>query len=272
MGVVVGSSTWTGNADYTCDGTSDDVQINQAIAQVNSLGGGIVYLTPGTYSTTNKININVPHVYIMGASREGVKIVGAFTGDVIQYTDGSNAVYDSKITDVWIQTNGNASSTCIHWTPTGSSWDMNDTYIDHCYVSYGAGTAFHYDQTNATDSGSGMYNHQITRCLGENVVGGSSTMSGTWVKITPKGGYVFQGLTMRDNTATGALQYLFINGNIGTGTTAYVRNIFSHGNRYQSQDTQTVTIYGYNIQLANGLGNVTLTDIHLEDAIRLGGT
>ncbi len=43
----------TANADYTTDGTADDVQIQAAIDAVGSLGGGVVYLKAGTYNLTN---------------------------------------------------------------------------------------------------------------------------------------------------------------------------------------------------------------------------
>lgn len=38
-----------GSADYTCDGGSDQVQINQALVDVNAGGGGVVHLRKGRY-------------------------------------------------------------------------------------------------------------------------------------------------------------------------------------------------------------------------------
>lgn len=48
-------------ADYICDGTADNVEIQAAIDAVNSAGGGTVTLRPGTYviSTILKIRSNV---------------------------------------------------------------------------------------------------------------------------------------------------------------------------------------------------------------------
>ena len=42
---VITVSRSTG-ADYVCDGTADQVQINQAIVAANAAGGGIVFLKP----------------------------------------------------------------------------------------------------------------------------------------------------------------------------------------------------------------------------------
>ena len=39
----------SGTADYLCDGTADDVQIQAAIDAVHSAGGGVVFLRAGTY-------------------------------------------------------------------------------------------------------------------------------------------------------------------------------------------------------------------------------
>lgn len=45
----------SGGADYLCDGTADDVQINAATAAVNAAGGGVVFLRAGTYNLTAAI-------------------------------------------------------------------------------------------------------------------------------------------------------------------------------------------------------------------------
>lgn len=55
--LTVASSTWTGQADYYCDGTDDNVQIQAAIDSVSSRGGGIVELTRGTFYAATYIAI-----------------------------------------------------------------------------------------------------------------------------------------------------------------------------------------------------------------------
>jgi len=56
--VTVASSTWTGQADYYCDGTDDDAEIQAAIDYVSSLGGGEILLTTGIFILSTSILIN----------------------------------------------------------------------------------------------------------------------------------------------------------------------------------------------------------------------
>lgn len=47
--VTVGSSDWAGYADIVCNGTNDEVEIQEAIDDVNALGGGMVQLLGKTF-------------------------------------------------------------------------------------------------------------------------------------------------------------------------------------------------------------------------------
>jgi parallel beta-helix repeat protein len=65
---VVGTSTagWTlEDCDYLCDGTADQVEINNAITALPATGGEIVILD-GTYNITAKINVTKDNVSIRG--------------------------------------------------------------------------------------------------------------------------------------------------------------------------------------------------------------
>src|SRR5690554_1744621 len=65
---VVGTSTagWTlEDCDYLCDGTADDVEINNAITALSASGGEIVILD-GTYNITAPIFVNKSNVSIKG--------------------------------------------------------------------------------------------------------------------------------------------------------------------------------------------------------------
>jgi len=44
-------------ADYICDGTADDVEINAALSQVGAAGGGTVFLTAGSFTLADTIKI-----------------------------------------------------------------------------------------------------------------------------------------------------------------------------------------------------------------------
>lgn len=45
------------NADYVCDGVDDEVEINQAIAEIAALGGGQIYLPKGNYIVSEQIKV-----------------------------------------------------------------------------------------------------------------------------------------------------------------------------------------------------------------------
>ncbi len=44
-------------ADYVCDGTADDVEINEALLQIKAAGGGTVFLSAGSYTLADTIKI-----------------------------------------------------------------------------------------------------------------------------------------------------------------------------------------------------------------------
>lgn len=55
--VTVASSTYTGTADYYCDGTDDHVEIQKAINDIYAIGGGTVQLTNGTFNLASTIYV-----------------------------------------------------------------------------------------------------------------------------------------------------------------------------------------------------------------------
>jgi hypothetical protein len=81
---TVASSTYIGDADYYCDGTADEVEINNAINVLQVLGGGTVQLTEGTFNLAAKIsgysNIAIcgfgPATIISGSSANYVSFDG----------------------------------------------------------------------------------------------------------------------------------------------------------------------------------------------------
>lgn len=60
VGTVVGES------DYVCDGTADEVQIQQALTYVGTIGGGVVYIKKGTYNFATAGSIVWDNVDILG--------------------------------------------------------------------------------------------------------------------------------------------------------------------------------------------------------------
>lgn len=66
--VTVGLSS---GADYVCDGTADNVEIQAAIDAVNALGGGTVLVRKGSYSISSSITLK-NNVALLGENRDTV--------------------------------------------------------------------------------------------------------------------------------------------------------------------------------------------------------
>jgi hypothetical protein len=56
--VTVASSTWTGQADYYCDGVNDQEEIQAAIDFIKNAGGGSVELTEGSFIVSATITVD----------------------------------------------------------------------------------------------------------------------------------------------------------------------------------------------------------------------
>jgi len=101
------------NADFVCDGTDDQVEINDAIDNLSAIGGSI-YLREGTYVLSDNIVISKSNVALMGT--------GAST--VIKIKDNKNAnmraIYASSKSNLLIQNicidgnNANQTSGTMH--------------------------------------------------------------------------------------------------------------------------------------------------------------
>lgn len=121
---TVGTSTngWTlDDCDYLCDGSSDQTEINNAIAALPSTGGEVVLLD-GTYNVGAPVKLSKNNVTLRG-NGTGTKLVRAFTGKssndaVIKVVgencvvrdlsiDGAKATYTSTSYNYGISVDGN---------------------------------------------------------------------------------------------------------------------------------------------------------------------
>lgn len=89
--VTVASSTFSGGADYVCDGVNDEVQIQAAIDALGSIGG-IVQLSPGTFNISVNaslygVRVNASHgpVALVGAGQDAtvLKLANSQAGNAI---------------------------------------------------------------------------------------------------------------------------------------------------------------------------------------------
>ena len=84
-------------ADYTTDGTNDEVEIQAAINAVSNSGGGIVTLLDGTYNIQTTYILPKSNVILSGTSRDGTILSSTRTFGNIIY---SNNVATTRF---WIQ-------------------------------------------------------------------------------------------------------------------------------------------------------------------------
>ncbi len=127
--------SWFKNPDYTCDGVSDQVQVNLALAKIKDIGGKII-ISPGTLYCSNYINIigktanNVgnPQIFLEGSGIDATKIVTNPGKNCIEITDEPK--YD--ISFISINVKGSAHGIYqIAGTERGN-WQshIHDIYID----------------------------------------------------------------------------------------------------------------------------------------------
>ncbi len=107
-------------ADYICDGTADDVEINAALSQVGAAGGGTVFLTAGSFTLTDTIKI--PSDVILAGEGTATKLA-----------------FDTSVGDKTMITN-ECDYTFAQRHPTGNkNITVRDMYIDGDKDNRGSG-------------------------------------------------------------------------------------------------------------------------------------
>jgi hypothetical protein len=148
--VVAASDTpsrYIATANYVCDGTADNVQIQAAI----DLDEGPVYLLPGTYTIAATIEINRDGVVLLGAERESVVLEcdGSVVSPVIGDATGATTRNYLEFGRFWLQN-----------TATGTS-DSSSVGIlmDQWRISHFHDLNISWFHTNLKTTNSCYYNH-----------------------------------------------------------------------------------------------------------------
>lgn len=129
---VIASSTSVGGADYYCDGTDDDVQIQAAIDALPS-GGGRILLREGTYTITTTILINRDNVILEGVGFGTVITQPNSTNiNLITIGDGTNTHSYNIIRNLKVNGNG-ANQTNGYGIYIRAH--IQDTQIQECWVT-----------------------------------------------------------------------------------------------------------------------------------------
>lgn len=148
---IIASSTSVGGADYYCDGTDDDVQIQAAIDALPSAGGKII-LREGSYTIGNSILI----------AKDGVSIYGQGKGTIVTMANSVNKsmfvlghattqYYNTVFRDLYLDHNGanqtNGSGSIIDNGYTKAVW-IKHVLVEGCYL-INADDAAVYSESNS---------------------------------------------------------------------------------------------------------------------------
>lgn len=153
--MTVASSDWTGQADYFCDGVSDEVEIQAAIDYVYAVGGGTVYLTNGDflikYTITIPDNIEIigrgvgtrflydrnglsrifyiqgSNILLTGFSIDGQGVLGS--GPAIDY---NNSYTIANVTISYVEVKNLSDATLAIFTPVGIN--VIGAIVQNCYI------------------------------------------------------------------------------------------------------------------------------------------
>lgn len=128
--VTVASSTSRGKnaADYVCDGTGDETEIQSAIDTVSALGGGTVQLLEGTFNFPSAAQLDMA---------SGVTLIGAGAGATHISDEGSptirfstsSSIIGARVSGLSLSVSGSAGTGMVYIAGSGT---IRDIEIDHC--------------------------------------------------------------------------------------------------------------------------------------------
>lgn len=133
--VAASNANFRANADYVCDGTADDVQLNAAITRLSSVGG-CIQLTEGTFYITAPVNL-----------KSYVHISGMGPGTILKIPNGTSAISMLKlytlsatqvqITDMTLDGNGKADI-----IPIELGLLCSFVRVERCHIKNAIGTSY----------------------------------------------------------------------------------------------------------------------------------
>lgn len=147
----------SGAADYICDGTADNVEINAALTAVAAAGGGKVLLRAGTY--TLAASISVPsNVTLEGESFAATLALGAAVNQtLVKNADQTNGNSNIVLRNFSIAGNGS--------NQTGTSYgvhlkEVTDSLIDNLRIATTRSNGIYLEG----ESEKKLLGHPVTNC------------------------------------------------------------------------------------------------------------
>lgn len=205
-------------ANYVCDGTADDVQINAALT---NNPGGKVYLSSGTFNIASTINITQSNTVLEGQGQSTIlKLVNASNTSVITATGDTYYIYNVKISNLTI--NGNkANQTSTSHGIFFNKWvglseienvDVYDCYTNGIYIYADTVSQFRGPGETPLSTGNGCVHTTISKC--------SVRRSGT------------DNIRVEKSDAVKIIDCPYIQGAGANGITLYYSNSFMISNTY----------------------------------------
>jgi len=231
-------------ADYKCDGTADDAQINAAITALPTNGGTIV-LMEGTYDITATISITKP-VKLCGV---GWSTILKPSADVSVITVGNGSTAETDVEICHLQIDGNKSSLTSTSHGVYFNTSISRSSVHDCYIHDTHDTGIHMVTVNQVN----IYDNLIVD-VGTGSAGGGigfnsgsyrCTVSGNTIISPNKHGIVISGGDGHCYDFTISGNYIYSSGEIGISA---------------DQDTDYVTITN------NVIDTTTLDGINLESS------
>lgn len=119
----------TTNADYICDGTADNVEINTAIAALPAMGGRVVLLE-GNYNIAAALSINATSITLEGQGNSTIlTLVAATNTDVVTIgATGDNSVVRN------LKINGNQANQVAGGHGVNINAAADYCTVEHCWI------------------------------------------------------------------------------------------------------------------------------------------
>lgn len=149
-----------GAADYVCDGTADQTEINNAISALPSTGGKVLLLE-GTYNISGSITLNKANVTLEGMGRSTIIRRSTSSSITIMSITASNVIIQN------LKVDGNKSSYSISGYPTCVAINGSSPTVTNCEIcGYGFGIAI-----NIAESETLITNNHIHDLTGNGIQG-----------------------------------------------------------------------------------------------------
>jgi parallel beta-helix repeat protein len=257
--VAASDSKDKSRADYVCDGTADQAEINQAINDLPT-NGGKVLLLEGTYNISASITILKNNVTLEGQGA-GTKLflVNGANCNVIQVGNGSTALEGIRIANLRIDGNKANQTGTSHgiYFNAGPTCLITKSVVENCIIEgcYDNGILLFYSKNNTitgnqinSNGSCGIY----LAALSNNTIIGNQINSngGCGIYLYYTGNNTVTGNQINSNSSYGI--YLYYTGN-NTITENQVNANDSYGIYLYYSNNNTITENQVNANTSHGI-------------------